>query len=60
MTLLTILIPAATFLNRGEIIFAFLALFLQITVIGWFLAIVWAFAAQKNQKYNKRVKQYNF
>jgi hypothetical protein len=60
MTLLTVLLPSVTFLNRGEIMFAFLALFLQITVVGWLVATAWAFTAQKNQKYNKRVSQYNF
>ena len=60
MSLLSIILPAATFINRGEVIFAFLALCLQISIVGWVVAIAWAYTAKKNKKYNRRVSQYNY
>ena len=45
MILLAILFPSISFLLRGKILTAILCFILQITIIGWIPAAIWAVAS---------------
>lgn len=60
MTLLSIILPGLTFLKRREIFSAILAILLQLTIIGWLPAVVWAVTANNNLNYKRSVNQYHY
>ncbi len=54
MTLIAILIPWLSFFLRGKILTGIICLILQITIIGWIPAAVWAVVSLNNSRADKR------
>lgn len=54
MTLLAILLPWLSFLLRGKIFAGMLCLILQITVLGWLPAAIWAVVSLNNARADRR------
>jgi uncharacterized membrane protein YqaE (UPF0057 family) len=54
MTLIAILLPWLSFLLRGRILTGILCLILQITLIGWIPAAVWAVVSLQNARADRR------
>ena len=50
MILIDLLLPGLSFFLRGKLIAAFIALILQITIIGWIFASIWAILARRNAR----------
>ncbi len=57
MTLLAILLPWLSFLLRGKILAGILCIILQITLIGWIPAALWALMSLNNDRANKRTEK---
>lgn len=56
MTLIAILLPWLSFLLRGKILSGILCLILQITLIGWLPAALWAVISLNNSREDRRNK----
>ncbi len=54
MTLIAILFPFISFLLRGKIFTGIICLLLQITLIGWIPAAIWAVISLQNSRADKR------
>jgi hypothetical protein len=54
MTLVAILLPWLSFILRGRILTGILCLILQITIIGWIPAAVWAVVSLQNARDDRR------
>ena len=54
MTLIAVLLPWLSFLLRGKILAGILCLILQITLIGWIPAVIWAIISLNNERSDKR------
>ncbi|MGN7811764.1 YqaE/Pmp3 family membrane protein [Flavobacterium sp. 22076] len=54
MTLIAIFFPSLSFLLRGKVLTALLCLILQITLIGWIPAAIWAVLSLQNSRAEKR------
>jgi hypothetical protein len=54
MTLIAILLPWLSFMLRGRILTGILCLILQITLIGWIPAAVWAVVSLQNSRADRR------
>jgi hypothetical protein len=54
MTLIAILLPWLSFLLRGKLLSGILCLILQITLIGWLPAAVWAVVSLQNARAERR------
>jgi len=54
MTLIAIFFPCISFLLRGKILTAILCFILQITLIGWIPAAIWAVLSLQNASADKR------
>jgi len=54
MTLIAIFFPCISFLLRGMIFTALICLILQITLIGWLAAAIWAVISLQNSRADKR------
>lgn len=54
MTLIAIFFPFLSFLLRGKIITGIICLVLQITLIGWIPAAVWAVISLQNARADRR------
>ncbi|MDB5209625.1 MAG: YqaE/Pmp3 family rane protein [Sediminibacterium sp.] len=52
--LLAILVPFLSFFFRGKIISAIVCLILQITLIGWLPAAIWAVMSLNNAREERR------
>lgn len=57
MILIAILLPWISFLVRGKIFSGIFCLILQITLIGWLPASIWAVVSLNNSKNEKRLKE---
>jgi uncharacterized membrane protein YqaE (UPF0057 family) len=57
MTLIAIFFPFVSFFLRGRILTAILCLVLQITLIGWIPAAIWAVISLQNSRADKRNKE---
>ena len=57
MTLIAIFFPFISFFLRGRIITSIICLILQITVIGWIPAAIWAVISLQNGRTDKRNKK---
>ncbi|WP_039053595.1 MULTISPECIES: YqaE/Pmp3 family membrane protein [Sphingobacterium] len=57
MILIAVLFPWLSFFLRGKIIVGFLCLILQITLIGWLPAAIWAVASLLDGRNKRRVKE---
>jgi len=54
MLLLAILLPCVSFLLRGRILHFIVCLILQITLIGWLPAAIWAVVDLQNSRAERR------
>lgn len=54
MTLVAILLPWLSFILRGRILTGILCLILQITIIGWIPAAIWAVVSLQNARDDRR------
>ncbi|AZA48766.1 YqaE/Pmp3 family membrane protein [Chryseobacterium carnipullorum] len=54
MMLLAILLPFLSFMFRGKILTGIICLILQITVIGWLPAAIWAVLSLNNARADRR------
>jgi uncharacterized membrane protein YqaE (UPF0057 family) len=54
MTLIAIVLPFLSFLLRGRILTGILCLILQITLIGWIPAAIWAVISLQNSRADRR------
>lgn len=52
--LLAILLPFLSFIFRGKIITGIICLILQITILGWIPASIWAALSLQNERAEKR------
>jgi len=57
MILLAVLLPWLSFFLRGKILSGIICLILQITVLGWVPAAIWAVASRVDGKNKRRMKQ---
>lgn len=57
MILIAILLPWLSFFMRGKIISGIICLILQITLIGWLPAAIWAVASRNEGKNKKRINE---
>ncbi|MBV4360424.1 YqaE/Pmp3 family membrane protein [Pinibacter aurantiacus] len=57
MTLIAIFFPFLSFLLRGRILTGILCLILQITLIGWIPAAIWAVISLQNARADRRNHQ---
>nr|WP_184164919.1 YqaE/Pmp3 family membrane protein [Flavobacterium notoginsengisoli] len=54
MTLIAIFFPCVSFFLRGKILTSIICLILQITLIGWVPAAIWAVISLQNARADKR------
>lgn len=54
MTIIAIILPFLSFLLRGKILTGILCLILQVSIIGWIPAAVWAVISLQNARADKR------
>jgi type IV secretory pathway TrbD component len=57
MLLIAVLVPWLSFFLRGKILSGILCLILQITIIGWLPAALWAVASRVDGKNARRVRR---
>ncbi|MEZ5018417.1 MAG: YqaE/Pmp3 family membrane protein [Flavipsychrobacter sp.] len=57
MLLIAILLPPLSFFLRGKILSGLLCLILQITLIGWLPAAIWAVVSLQNARAERRTKR---
>ncbi|TZF99827.1 YqaE/Pmp3 family membrane protein (plasmid) [Chryseobacterium panacisoli] len=54
MMLLAILLPFLSFMVRGKVLTGIVCLILQITLIGWLPAAIWAVLSLNNERADRR------
>ncbi|WP_164110804.1 MULTISPECIES: YqaE/Pmp3 family membrane protein [Sphingobacterium] len=59
MILIAVLFPWLSFFLRGKIFSGILCLILQITLIGWLPAAIWAVASRLDAKTKQRIENLN-
>lgn len=59
MILIAVLFPWLSFFLRGKIFSGILCLILQITLIGWLPAAIWAVASRLDAKNRRRFENLN-
>ncbi|MDR2285570.1 MAG: YqaE/Pmp3 family membrane protein [Sphingobacterium sp.] len=59
MILIAVLFPWLSFFLRGKIFSGILCLVLQITLIGWLPAVIWAVASRLDAKNKQRIDRLN-
>ncbi len=57
MIILAVLLPWLSFILRGKIIQGVICLILQITLIGWLPAAIWAVASLLDGRNKSRIKK---
>lgn len=57
MTLIAIFFPFLSFLLRGKILTAVICFVLQITLIGWIPAAIWAIISLQNARTDQRTEK---
>ena len=57
MIIVAILLPWLSFFLRGKIITGIICIVLQITLIGWVPAAIWAVMSLQNGKKSKEIKK---
>ncbi|MFL9483344.1 YqaE/Pmp3 family membrane protein [Chitinophagaceae bacterium LWZ2-11] len=57
MTLIAILVPWLSFFLRGRILTGIICLILQITLIGWIPAAIWAVISLQNAREDRRTRR---
>ncbi len=56
MILLDLTAPFLSFFFRGKLFATFIALILQITIIGWIFATIWAILARRNARNERNLR----
>lgn len=56
MILIDLLLPGLSFFLRGKLIAAFIALILQITIVGWIFASIWSILARRNARNERQLR----
>jgi hypothetical protein len=56
MILLDLTAPFLSFFFRGKLFAALIALILQITIIGWIFASIWAILARRNARNERSLR----
>jgi len=59
MILIAVLFPWLSFFLRGKLVVGILCVILQLTLIGWLPAAIWAVAAHLDAKNKKRLEKYH-
>lgn len=54
MTLIAILLPWLSFILRGKVLTGIICLLLQLTLLGWIPAAIWAVVSLNNARAEKR------
>ncbi len=57
MTLIAIFFPFMSFFLRGKILTGIICLILQITIIGWIPAAIWAVISLQNSRADRRTSR---
>jgi uncharacterized membrane protein YqaE (UPF0057 family) len=57
MTLIAIIFPFLSFFLRGRIITGIICLILQITILGWIPAAIWAVVSLQNARADRRNRE---
>lgn len=57
MILLAIVFPGFSFLIRGKVLSAILAIILQLTIVGWLPVAIWAVVSLTNARSNRRMDE---
>lgn len=57
MILLAIVFSGISFLVRGKVLSAILAIILQLTLIGWLPVAIWAVVSLSNSRTEKRMEE---
>jgi len=57
MTLIAIIFPWLSFFLRGRILTGIICVILQLTIIGWIPAAIWAVISLQNQRADKRTEK---
>jgi len=57
MTLIAIIFPWLSFLLRGKLFHGIVCLLLQITVLGWLPAALWAVISLQNARADRRAER---
>lgn len=57
MILIALIFPWLSFFLRGKIISGIICLILQITILGWLPASIWAIASRVDGKNKKRMNE---
>jgi TM2 domain-containing membrane protein YozV len=57
MTLIAIFFPFMSFFLRGKILTGIICLILQITIIGWIPAAIWAVISLQNSRADRRTNK---
>ncbi len=57
MILIAVLLPWLSFFLRGKIFSGFLCLILQMTILGWIPAAIWAVASRVDGKNEQRIRK---
>ncbi|MBA4196421.1 MAG: YqaE/Pmp3 family membrane protein [Chitinophaga sp.] len=57
MTLIAMLLPWLSFFLRGKIFTGILCLLLQITILGWIPAAIWAVISLQNARADRRTRK---
>lgn len=57
MTLIAILLPWLSFLIRGKILTGVICLLLQLTLLGWIPAAIWAVVSLNNARADRRTNK---
>lgn len=57
MILIAVLLPWLSFFLRGKIVIGLICLILQITLIGWLPAAIWAVASLVDDRNKRRINR---
>ena len=57
MILIAVLLPWLSFFLRGKIISGIICVILQLTLIGWLPAAIWAVVSRMDAKNEKRIRR---
>ncbi|MDR6736154.1 MULTISPECIES: YqaE/Pmp3 family membrane protein [unclassified Sphingobacterium] len=57
MILIAVLLPWLSFFLRGKILSGILCLILQMTILGWIPAAIWAVASRVDGKNKQRIRR---
>jgi len=57
MTLIAIIFPWVSFFLRGKIFSGIICLILQVTLVGWLHASIWAIISLQNKRADRRTEK---